>query len=515
MNISFIQFIRISIIASIGGFLMSFNSALISDYKTVFDLETGSFLLNFSTSSIIYGTIIGCLFAGILSDIIGRKSMLQISALLFTFSGFFCTAPNISFFIIGQIIGGLGIGFAFLVIPLYIAEIAPTKQRGFLVLFFPLLIIIGFLVAHFSNHYILKTFTDQKLNWRLMHVIEIISAIIYFIVLKFIPESPRWLLMKGYEDKSLSVLSKLGNTEYLESAYSEIKNSLHAQSEMSIFHQIRTLFSKQMSLVITIGIGLSILQRFSGINAMLYNVPSFLGSNGNENNSEFLQKIIFEFVFLLATILTMFLIDRLGRKPLSYIGISLMTLSLIFTGILYKRASYQLSEQQLNEVVKSQKIIFTQNLLNLPEMEFENETSFTTALDLAVVDFPTKTSSIKAEFLKKAIKINSFGIFISILVFIVGFSISLGTVTWVIFSEIFPYKIRGLAISILGTVNVISGYFATLILPIQISKYGSANTYFIYAGLMLFGLWFTWQYIIETKGKSLLQLENELKTNDF
>jgi sugar porter (SP) family MFS transporter len=510
-----INIIVIAFTAAIGGFLLGFDGSVISGaipfYKSYFGLTDGSFLLGFSVSCIIWGSIIGNLIAGPLSDRIGRKPSLLISAVLFTATGLMCAfANNITVFILGRIIGGLGVGIAILVAPIYIAEIAPPRQRGWLVSFNQLLIVIGLSAAYFSNYFILKIIVDPIINWRYMLGIEVIPSIIYFIATLFIPESPRWLIMKGKDEKGLNIMKNLGDLNYVNNEYQLIKKSFSEQKKESLNIQINQLFSKKMRNVLIIGFGLAILQQFSGINAILYYAPMIFESAGGSRDTAFLQAVVLGLVFLVVTILSMFLIDRLGRKPLLYIGVSLMATSLTFTGILFSNATYRLTESQIKKELALLEIPNTVNIETITQNNYSNEQSFINAIDKEFQNFPEKLSEIKARMLKVAIKINAFWVLMSILGFIAGFSISLGPVMWAIFSEIFPNHLRGLAISMVGTANAIASFLVATFFPLQLTKFGSANTYFIYASFMFFCLWFTWKYVVETKGKSLEQLEKEL-----
>ena len=561
--------ISIAFTAAIGGFLLGFDGSVISGaipfYKSVFGLTDGSFLLGFSVSCIIWGAIIGNLIAGPLSDKIGRKPALLISAVLFAATGFICAfADSISIFIIGRIIGGVGVGIAILVAPVYIAEIAPAKKRGWLVSFNQLLIVIGLSAAYFSNYFILKTIVDPLTNWRWMLGVESIPAVVYFIAALFIPESPRWLIMHGKDSHAINIMTKVDGELHAQNEYREITKTLVAYKKPTIGKQLKELFTKRMKLVLIIGFGLGILQQFSGINAILYYAPMVFESAGGGRDAAFMQAVILGLVFLIMTVVSMFLIDRLGRKPLLYIGVTLMALSLTGTGILFKNARYQVDGRQvaaaaqsvykdglwyeakkqnpllinyddfgisndLAEFKKENKIISTIDLsskevdqyakrkkLFIEKAAMLNGNIYMSELDFfaAIKKLFTKadinTDGYTSLLLKDGIKINSQLVLISILCFIAGFSISLGPVMWAMFSEIFPNRLRGFAISVVGTANAMASFLVATFFPIQLAKFGSSTTYFIYAGFMFFCLWFVWKYIVETKGKSLEQLEKEL-----
>lgn len=560
--------ILIAFTAAIGGFLLGFDGAVISGaspfYKTVFGLEEGSFLFGFSVSCLIWGCIFGNLFAGPLSDKIGRKPTLLIAALLFITSALISAlAGGIEIFIAGRIIGGVAVGFAILVAPIYIAEVAPPQKRGWLVSFNQLLIVIGLSSAYFVNYFILKLVEDPQTNWRWMLGVEAIPAVMYFLLIMLIPESPRWLIMKNRADKARATMCKIGGREYAELEYENIVRSLTQKVPIGNMAQAKEFFGKNMRTVLIIGFGLAIFQQVSGINSILYYAPMIFETAGSGREAAFIQAIAIGVVFVVMTIVSMFLIDRVGRKPLLYLGVSIMALSLFITGVSFKNASYALSsteiEKTANEILKADiwqeariqnpnlisyseikvkdnfaeiinkdqsvfridfsgnnlesslkdKQVFLKSLLPVADQSFSSELEFNAAIKRAV-----NGSLIVDPYLpllvKEGIHINSMLVLISILGFIAGFSLSLGPVMWVMFSEIFPNRLRGVAISIVGTVNSLTSFVVTTLFPVQLNTFGSSNTFFIYAAFMFLCLLFVRRYVVETQGRSLEELEFQL-----
>lgn len=561
--------LRIVFIAAIGGFLLGFDNSVISGaipfYKPIFGVQEGSFLLGFSVSCIIWGCLIGNLISGPISDKIGRKPSLLISAILFTASALLCAfAESIGVFIIGRIIGGFGVGIAILVAPVYIAEISPASKRGWLVSFNQLLIVIGLSAAYFSNYFILKAIVDPLTNWRWMLGIEALPAILYFIAIFFIPESPRWLVMKGQDEKALKILNRINGESNARNEYEEIKKSTLSENNMAVSDQLKKLFTRRMKHILIIGFGMGILQQFSGINAILYYAPMVFESAGGERDAAFLQTIVLGVVFVVMTIASMFFIDRLGRKPLLYIGVSIMALSLAVTGIVFKHVRYQISQQQIitsaesvyknelwdeakkedpalidfdelsitaekavfkkqNKIISSLSLdrqhinelkeiknLFIKEASHLKDKSFNTEFEFIAAINNSLSVTNINSEHYKSFLLKEGTTVNVELILISILAFIAGFSISLGPVMWAMLSEIFPTIHRGLAISVVGAANALSSFIVATFFPMQLATLGSSSTFFIYAAFMFICLWFVWKYVVETKGKSLEQLEKEL-----
>ena len=569
-QINSIYVILIAFTAAIGGFLLGYDGSVISGaapfYKSVFGLEDGSFLFGFSVSGLIWGCIFGNFFAGPLMNRIGRKSTLLISSILFIISSLMTAfSEAIVMFIIGRILAGIGVGFAILVAPVYIAEISPPKKRGWLVSFNQLLIVIGLSSAYFVNYFILKLVKDPLINWRWMLGVEAFPSVIYFLLVMLIPESPRWLIMKNQVEKAKAIMVNVGGQEHADHEYQNIIKSLKQNTGIGNLVQVRELLSKKMRLILIIGFGLAVFQQVSGINSVLYYAPMIFESAGSGRDAAFIQAIAIGLVFLVMTIVSMLIIDRFGRKPLLYIGVTMMALSLLITGIAFKNASYKLDKAQIeyaaNEVLKLDvlkefrkqnpnligynsvdikdgfaeisdqdrhviRIDFSSASLKVPL--YNRETfiddlsvlagqTFSGELDYyaAIRKAQARTGNARADLylpflLKESISINSILVLISILGFIAGFSLSLGPVMWAMFSEIFPNRLRGIAISIVGTVNSFTSFVVATFFPVQLRIFGSSNTFFLYAGFMFLCLIFIWKYVVETKGKSLEELELHL-----
>jgi len=300
--------------------------------------ETANAIKGFVVSSALVGCIIGGAMGGLISRTIGRKSGLILSAILFMISAIGSSIPevmnifglsDVTAFIIYRIVGGLGVGLASMLSPMYIAEIAPANIRGKLVSWNQFAIIFGMLIIYFVNYFIAKQGSEQWLNntgWRWMFASETIPAVVFLILLLFIPETPRFLVMKQKEEKALSLLGKLYESQEAEQTLYEIKDSLKKTDANWLS------FGK---LVIIIGIALAVFQQFIGINVVLYYAPEIFRSMGSATDTSLLQTIIVGFVNLLFTVLAIFTVDRFGRKPLMVIGAFGMAISMIGLGLTF------------------------------------------------------------------------------------------------------------------------------------------------------------------------------------
>jgi SP family xylose:H+ symportor-like MFS transporter len=348
--------IKLTLVATLGGLLFGYDTAVISG--TVSSLESFFVLpfglgqmsanarLGFVVSSALIGCVIGGISGGLISKKLGRKNGLILAAILFMFSAIGSSMPEmvvkpigegdhtfIYIFIIYRIIGGIGVGLASMLSPLYIAEIAPAKIRGKLVSLNQFAIIFGMLIVYFVNYYIAKQGDDLWLNtvgWRWMFASEIIPAGLFLFTLFFVPDTPRSLVLQSNPEKALEVLTKVNGVETAKIILKEIQNTVESHSGK--------LFSYG-ALVIVIGIFLSLFQQFVGINVVLYYAPEIFKSMGSGTDTALLQTIIVGAVNLVFTVLAIMTVDKIGRKPLMIIGAFGMAVSMFALGTSFSTES--------------------------------------------------------------------------------------------------------------------------------------------------------------------------------
>ena len=510
----------ISLIVALGGFLLGFDSAVISGatpfYKVSFGLDTGSWLIGFSVGSIILGAIFGNIIAGSLADRFGRKKILIFTALLFAY----CAAGtalshNVIFFISARIVGGIGVGMAILIAPMYIAEIAPRKLRGTLVTFNQLNIVLGISIAYFSNYFLQQSISDPDLKWRWMLGVGLIPALLYFIFLFFVPRSPRWLMQKGKDEEAMTVLEKINGKEQAKIEFKEIRESLNKDinSEKAGFKEV---FSKKMKTVLIIGLGIAFFQQITGINAIFYYAPMIFEMAGGGKDAAFMQAIIIGLTNVVMTIVAMFLIDRLGRNPLLIIGSIGITVSLFITGFSFGNAKYTINDaglenikSEINSGIHSQNAIpVTDELSKFKDKVYTTEVAFFDEIKAGIGQ--ENYNLYKELILKHSITIRSIWVLIGLIMYVASFAISLGPVMWALLSEIFPNKLRGLAISIVGFWNSIVSFSVASVFPMELEFLGSSTTFYLFAGFGFLTLLFVLKYIPETKGKSLEEIETFL-----
>lgn len=495
--------IIISLIVAMGGFLLGFDSAVISGavngIRTYFEMS--DWQLGFAVGCVIFGAMGGNILAGPMSDKYGRKKILIVTALFFTISALWsATATNYISFVIARIIGGLGIGGAILIAPIYIAEIAPPKLRGSLVSLNQLNIVLGISVAYFSN-YFMRNIEGE--SWRWMLGVEAIPATIYFLALFAVPRSPRWLIQRLNEVAiARKIMIKIGGEEFADTTIGEIQRGIDKKEAKGTYADF---FSKRMSVIVIIAFGLAFFQQITGINAIFYYAPTIFEQAGGSTDASFLQAIVVGLTNLIFTFVAIWFIDRLGRKPLLIIGTSAMAVALIMATFAFNNATYNFNDKTLAKIENSEMNTALSAL---------NGTIFTSQGELFTNVEPLLTEpqfkAFKQNDIKNFIDINAILVLLAILLYVAAFAISLGPVMWTMLSEIFPGNVKGIAISIVGFFNSLVSYTVTQFFPWELTNLGPTLTFAIYAGLAILSVAFVAKYVIETKGKTLEEVQELL-----
>ena len=446
-----------ALIVALGGFLMGFDVSVISGVVRFVELEfeLSPLQLGWVVSSLSLTAAVGMLASGPLSDRLGRRPVLQIAAVLFAVSAIAsAVAPDYFTLVVARMLGGFGVGAALIVAPMYIAEMSPPASRGRFVSFNQLNIVVGISAAFFSNYLILTlgesgaAWTEAlrlgEWNWRWMLGIETLPAVAYLFALSLVPESPRWLAMRGRDEEATKVLARVAGAD-AEAVLREVKESIAAEARLGQTSW-RALLHPSLRLVMTIGIVVGILQQISGINAVFFYAPMIFEQSGIGANAAFMQAALVGLVNLVFTVVAMAVIDRFGRRPLLIFGLSGIAASMLLLAWAFG------------------------------------------AGDGA----------------------NPRLILVAIMGFVASFAVSLGPVMWVLFSELFPNRVRGVAISFVGLVNSATAFLVTLVFPWQLQSLGSSTTFLIYGVFAVAGLAFVMRVLPETKGRSLEELETVL-----
>jgi sugar porter (SP) family MFS transporter len=448
----------ISIVAAMGGLLFGWDWVVIGGAKPFFQRYfalTSEAQIGWANSCALIGCLIGALAAGALSDKLGRKRLLIVSALLFALTSLGnALAHNFTIFIAWRILGGVAIGLASNLSPMYIAEIAPAQLRGRLVAINQLTVVIGILLAQYINWFLVRNLpqgaTDEFIRnswfgqqgWRWMFGLTAAPALLFFLGMWLVPESPRWLAKNGNPARARDILAKIGDEAYADAAIADIKSTL-AQEEVQHV-RFSDLLEPRMRKVLVLGVVLAVFQQWCGIN-VIFNYAEEIFRAAGYDISSVLKNIAWTgSVNLAFTFVALGVVDRAGRRPLMLLGSVGLAVIYIAMGFCYSTG-----------------------VKGLPML----------LLVLAAIGC---------------------------------YAMSLAPVTWVVISEVFPNRIRGAAMAVAVSALWIACFILTYTFPILNSKLGSAKTFWLYAAICVAGFIFIKFKLPETRGKSLEQIEREL-----
>ena len=509
--------VTVALIVALGGFLMGFDASVISGVVKFIEPEFGlsKIELGWAVASLTLAATLAMMIAGPLSDRVGRRPVLKIAAILFSVSAIASAlAPNFILLVLARMLGGFGVGAALIIAPMFIAEIAPAAQRGRMVAFNQLNIVIGISVAFFTNYLILdlgqsdlswaNTLKLDDWNWRWMLGLEALPAIIYFIALFAVPESPRWLVMQGKEEAALEILERFSGEKQANADLKAVHDSLLADVEKEQV-SLAQLFRPSMKLVMTIGISVAILQQITGINSVFFYAPMIFEQSGIGTDASFMQAVLVGLVNLLFTVVAILLIDKLGRRPLLGFGLAGIAVCMLTLAYGFGSATYTLSDDSINDLPVA---IDRSQIELIKDTTYNSDIEFKQALAETLGDAVSRNH--ESELIAAAIKMNSTLILLGILGFVASFALSIGPIMWVLFSELFPNRIRGLAISFVGLINSAVSFIVQLIFPWQLANIGNAGTFLIYGLFAVVGLVIVIRLLPETKGRSLEELQTLL-----
>ena len=438
----------ICFVSAMGGLLFGYDWVVIGGakifYEQYFDIVGNPAMQGLAMSIALAGCLVGALTSGMLADRLGRKSLLLISAFIFATTAYGTGAfDSFTPFLIIRFLGGIAIGIASGLSPMYIAEVAPSSVRGKLVSLNQLTIVVGILSAQIVNWLLVSDDTAWNIEraWRWMFWAAAFPACAFLLLAIFIPESPRWLAMKGRNEKALATLTQIGGKEY---AASEMRAFEQAEAEKQSQGGLKVLFSKPYRLVLTIGIIIAMFQQWCGTNVIFNYAQEIFQSAGYDVDNTFINIVVTGIANLIFTFVAIYTVDRLGRRALMLIGAGGLAGIYAILGLCYYM-----------------------------------EMSGILMVSLVVLA-------------------------------IACYAMSLGPVTWVLISEIFPNRIRAVAVATATFALWVASCTLTYTFPFLNTFLGTSGTFWIYACICLAGFLFFLKKLPETKGKSLEELEKEL-----
>lgn len=438
----------ICFVSAMGGLLFGYDWVVIGGakifYEQYFDIVGNPAMQGLAMSIALAGCLVGALTSGMLADRLGRKSLLLISAFIFATTAYGTGAfDSFTPFLIIRFLGGIAIGIASGLSPMYIAEVAPSSVRGKLVSLNQLTIVVGILSAQIVNWLLVSDDTAWNIEraWRWMFWAAAFPACAFLLLALFIPESPRWLAMKGRNEKALATLTQIGGKEY---AASEMRAFEQAEAEKQSQGGLKVLFSKPYRLVLTIGIIIAMFQQWCGTNVIFNYAQEIFQSAGYDVDNTFINIVVTGIANLIFTFVAIYTVDRLGRRALMLIGAGGLAGIYAILGLCYY----------------------------------------------------IEMSGI---------------LMVSLVVLAIAcYAMSLGPVTWVLISEIFPNRVRAVAVATATFALWVASCTLTYTFPFLNTFLGTSGTFWIYACICLAGFLFFLKKLPETKGKSLEELEKEL-----
>lgn len=445
-NKGFIYFI--CLVSAMGGLLFGYDWVVIGGakifYEQFFGIAGDPAMQGLAMSIALAGCLIGALTSGMLADKLGRKPLLLLSALIFVLTAYGTGAfSNFQYFLLARFGGGIAIGIASGLSPMYIAEVAPASIRGKLVSLNQLTIVIGILAAQIVNWLLVSDDTawNVAMSWRWMFWSAAFPALAFLVLAAFIPESPRWLAMKGRRERATQILTRIGGNAYAQSELSSLQNDMENKQKQG---GLSLLFSKPYRRVLTLGIIVAMFQQWCGTNVIFNYAQEVFQSAGYDVDNTFINIVVTGIANLVFTFVAIYTVDRLGRRALMLLGAGGLAGIYLILGTCYY---------------------------------FEVSGIFMVVLVVAAI---------------------------------ACYAMTLGPVTWVLLSEIFPNKVRGVAVAT-GTFALwVASFILTYTFPFLNKALGTAGTFWIYTAICAAGLVFFLFRMPETKGKSLEQLEKEM-----
>lgn len=505
-------------IVAMGGFLFGLDAALIAgtaDYITK-EFSLTAIQHGNVVSAPALGVLLALPFVGFICNRFGRKKSIMLVAILYLVSAASSAfAPSYEILWAARFLGGLAFSSIALA-SMYIGEVAPPRWRGKLVSMTQINIVIGLSGAYFLNYLIkywagldagwVRSLGLDQYTWRWMLGAEIPFALLWFFLLMLIPESPYWLIFRNRQDDAERTLHRVLPAEEIPRHMEEVRGSLSKSAEKHTFGmQMKEIFGRRMRLTFIIALTIAIAQQSTGINAILFYAQTVFKQLGGGTDAAFAQAIWVGLVSVVSTLIGLLVVDRLGRRLMIIGGMVWIIASLGLCSYEFSRARYTLTREAISELTK---IPDAERLAPLAGIEFESDIVFKDAVRDALGRKDAQEHM--GELLQKSIAMNATLVLLGILSFISAFQMTVGPVMWVLFSEIFPISVRGLAIPFFTIITSLTSYGVQQFFPWQMETMGMSAIFLTYAAVVFAGLAILFFTLKETKGLSIEEIQEKL-----
>ena len=510
------QIIANAIIVALGGFIFGLDAALISGTVKFITMEFG--LSDLQVGAVVsapgFGVLFALLVTGQICNALGRRTTLIIISFLYLFSAIFSVlAFSFESLVAARFIGGLAFT-SLSVAAMYIGEVAPPQWRGKLVSMIQINIVVGLSAAYFANYGIVQLSKSDltwvqavsldTATWRWMLAVEILPAIIWFLLLFKVPRSPRWLVMQGRDEEALLVMQTMMPMEQARQELTDIKLNVQKDGGTSanMSESFKILFSSPVRTAALVGVTIAVVQQITGINAIMFYAPTVFEQVGIGSDAAFFQAAIVGVISMFFTILAILLIDKLGRRPLIVWGLAWAAISLFACYLGFGSATYEIDAQALVQLKGFSELSV---LSQLEGITYQSDIAFKQALQSTIG--PEMAKQFEGEILQASTTMNGMLVLVGISSFIAAFHFSIGPVMWVLFSEIFPTRVRGVAIPAFALIASVVSYLVQQFFPWQLSNMGAADIFLFYTICGVVGFIVLFKLMPETKNKSIEEIE--------
>ncbi len=489
-------------VAAMSGVLFGFDASIAAavggSVNTFFHLEQSPLLQGLWVAAVPLGALIGALFGGKISDRFGRKKGLIFNAFLFIAGiAVAALAPGLWVFVAARLMMGLAIGNSAVITPMYMAEVAPPESRGRILFMYQLSIVVGILFSFLVGVAVDASIKDTDINWRVMLAIGLVPAFIFLFGMFKMPNSPRWLIENKFLQEAHHVLMRMMGKEAARSTFCDIHEAAARKTSVNM----KACFGKLILPVMLLGFFLQFFQQSTGINADMYFGPQIFSQGGFSASASMWAQVAMGLVNLVATVGSIFLVDKLGRRKLMFIGVSGIIVMLGAQAYLF----HKYEQFQATAALEARDITTTDKAGQRPVLPnagavvtHEQTTDQRDAANAGAALKPGKPPAI------------TYWIFASILLYIICFAISAGPLCWLMISEIFPIRFRGIGMSVAVAANWLVDYFVSQLFPVMKDGLGMSFTFLIYAGFTAVGLALAIRFLPETRGVPLEKIEENI-----